>query len=69
MAEDKDNLTNEDRHMLEKYLYWTVDEVACYNKAIDDALSEVRKQYVNTHLVDESVLNSLVDNIESLKKK
>lgn len=65
MTEDKDTLSSEERALFEKYVYWTKDEVDCYNKGVSDAISVVNR-WIISPLED---WNDLIKQFEALKKK
>lgn len=71
LLDKAEDMNEDDKFMLDKYFYWTKDEIACYNKAIDDAM-EALKDFSKDH----SIRNDpflyhfhLVQKLESLKKK
>ena len=57
--------TDENKHILEKYLYWTEGEVSCYNQAIDDAIGVVRSQFLS---MSQETLNVIIGKLNEMKK-
>ena len=63
-------MTPEDRYMLEKYLYWTKEEVECYNAAIGHCIESIKEFSKTNTLANDPFLYyvHLISKIEHLKK-